>query len=277
MMKLEKSSLRLSIFINLLVSAIKIVGGIFFNTFTLVIDGIYTVSDLVTDFFALIGIQIGRRRANKNYPYGYGRIFFVILLFMGIIAIMVGVFVIYLSFNIDYQKPSLWIILIIIGVVLLKLYSAHNLFKVGMKTKSDLLIASSLESKMEAYSSLALIFIVLLSLFVPKIDMIGGILIAILLIWQALKVIKENISFLIGITYDNGIIEDRVRKITKKYRIIDVADVSIMKDGPYYQIILTVKARRNVKVASLIRAQNKIKKELKATTLGLKFIEFHIT
>ena len=277
MMKLEKSSLRLSIFINLLVSAIKIVGGIFFNTFTLVIDGIYTVSDLVTDVFALIGIQIGRKRANKNHPYGYGRVFFVILLFMGIIAIMVGVFVIYLSFKIDYQKPSLWIILIIIGVVLLKLYSAHNLFKVGMKTKSDLLIASSLESKMEAYSSLALIFIVLLSLFVPKIDMIGGILIAILLIWQALKVIKENISFLIGITYDDGIIEDRVRKITKKYRIIDVADVSIMKDGPYYQIILTVKARRNVKVASLIRAQNKIKKELKATTLGLKFIEFHIT
>ena len=89
--------------------------------------------------------------------------------------------------------------------------------------------------------------------------------------------IKENISFLIGITYDNGIIEDRVRKITKKYRIIDVADVSIMKDGPYYQIILTIKAKRNVKVASLIRAQNKIKKELKATTLGLKFIEFHIT
>lgn len=277
MMKLEKSSLRLSIFINVLVSAIKIVGGIFFNIFTLVIDGIYTFSDLVTDVFALIGIQIGRRRANKNHPYGYGRVFFVILLFMGLIALFVGVFVIYLSFKIDYQQPSLWIILIIIGAVLLKLYSAHNLFKVGMKTKSDLLIASSLESKMEAYSSFALIFIVLLSFFIPKIDMIGGILIALLLIWQALKVIKKNISFLIGITYDDGIIEERVRKITKKYRIIDIIDVSIMKNGPYYQIILTVKARRNVKVASLIRVQNKIKKELKATTLGLKFIEFHIT
>lgn len=276
-MKLEKRSLRLSIVINLLVSAIKIVGGILFNTFTLVIDGIYTVSDLVTDVFALIGIQIGRRRANKNHPYGYGRIFFVILLFMGLIALIVGIFVIYLSFKIDYQKPSLWIILIIIGAILLKLYSAKTLFKVGTKTKSDLLIASSLESKMEAYSSFALIFVVLLSLFIPKIDMIGGILIALLLIWQALKVIKENISFLIGITYDDGIIENLVKKITKKYRIIDVTHISIMKDGPYYQIILTVKARRNVKVASLIRVQNKIKKELKATTLGLKFIEFHIT
>ena len=276
-MKLEKRSLRLSIVINLLVSAIKIVGGILFNTFTLVIDGIYTVSDLVTDVFALIGIQIGRRRANKNHPYGYGRIFFVILLFMGLIALIVGIFVIYLSFKIDYQKPSLWIILIIIGAILLKLYSAKTMFKVGTKTKSDLLIASSLESKMEAYSSFALIFVVLLSLFIPKIDMIGGILIALLLIWQALKVIKENISFLIGITYDDGIIENLVKKITKKYRIIDVTHISIMKDGPYYQIILTVKARRNVKVASLIRVQNKIKKELKATTLGLKFIEFHIT
>ena len=107
--------------------------------------------------------------------------------------------------------------------------------------------------------------------------MIGGIFIALLLIIQALKTIKLNTSFLIGITYTDEKIESRVRKIIKKYKNIDVVDMSIMKDGPYYQLVLSIKAKRSMKVKSLIQVQNKIKKELKATTLGLKFIEFHIT
>ena len=108
-MKLEQKALYLNIIVNLFVSFLKIIGGILGNAFTLMIDGIYTISDLVTDVIALFGIKIGRRRANKNHPYGYGRVFYVIELFMGVLALLVGIFVIYLSFKIDYQKPPLGI------------------------------------------------------------------------------------------------------------------------------------------------------------------------
>lgn len=62
-----------------------------------------------------------------------------------------------------------------------------------------------------------------------------------------------------------------------KYRVIHITDSSIMKIGPYYQVTLTFKAKKDMKVHCLIQVQNKIKKELKAKTLGLKFILFHIT
>ena len=106
-MKKGQKALYLNIIVNLFVSFLKIIGGILGNAFTLMIDGIYTISDLVTDVIALFGIKIGRRRANKNHPYGYGRVFYVIELFMGVLAFLVGIFVIYLSFKIDYQKPFL--------------------------------------------------------------------------------------------------------------------------------------------------------------------------
>lgn len=277
MMKLEMKALYFSMIINLFISIVKIIGGIFWNTFTLLIDGIYTASDLVTDVIALFGIKIGRRRANKNHPFGYGRIFYIIELFMGIISFIVGIIVIYLSFKIDYQRPPVFIILVILGTVLLKLFSAKRLFIIGKRRNSDLLIASSFESKMEAYSSLALIVIIILSLFIPKIDMVGGILLALLLILQSLKIIKQNINLLIGITYEDKIIEEKVRKTVDKYPVIHIIDVSIIKDGPYYQLTLTFKLKKNIKVSHLLRIQNKIKKELKAKTLGLKFIEFHLT
>ena len=91
-MKKGQKALYLNIIVNLFVSFLKIIGGILGNAFTLMIDGIYTISDLVTDVIALFGIKIGRRRANKNHPYGYGRVFYVIELFMGALALLVGLF-----------------------------------------------------------------------------------------------------------------------------------------------------------------------------------------
>lgn len=275
-MKLEQKALYLNIIVNLFVSFLKIIGGILGNAFTLFIDGIYTISDLVTDVIALFGIKIGRRRANKNHPYGYGRVFYVIELFMGVLAFLVGIFVIYLSFKIDYQKPPLGIIFLILGIVVLKLLSARNLFSVGKKEKNELLIVSSVESKTEAFSTLGLIIIIILSQFIPKIDMIGGILIALLLITQSIKMIKQNIIFLIGNTYEDENIKEKVRKVVDKYKVINILDITLINDGPYYELNLRVKVHRNVKVSHLLRVQNKIKKELKAKTWGIKFIHFHL-
>ena len=275
-MKLEQNTLYLSMIVNFFIALIKIVGGIFWNTFTLTIDGIYTFSDLVTDVIVVFGIKIGRKRANKNHPFGYGRVFYVIQLFMGIISLFVGLFAIYLSFKIDYQKPPFFIIFVVLGMVLLKFFIARKLFLVGKKRKSDLLLASSLESRFEAYSSLALIFIILFSFIFPKVDMIGGIIIAFILILQSIKIIWQNIILLIGITYEDQEIQDKVRKVVDKYPVIHIVDISLIKDGPYYQLTLTFRPKRNMKVSRLLYVQKKIKKELKAKTLGLKFIEFHL-
>lgn len=275
-MKSEQKALSFNILVNIFVSLVKIIGGILGNTFTLVIDGIYTISDLVTDVIALMGIKIGRKRANKNHPYGYGKIFYIVELFMGILALLVGGFVIYVSFQIDYEKPPIGIVFLIIGLVFLKLISAKNLLAVGMRKKSELLIVSSYESRMEAFSSLGLVIIVILSQFIAKIDMIGGIVIAVFLIWQAIREIKQNIDYLIGITYEDEKIKKKVEKIVDKYRVINMVDLVLIRDGPYYQLILTLKVKKDITVKSMLRVQNKIKKELKAKAWGLKFIEFRL-
>ena len=276
-MKRERKVLRFSILINLFVSILKLAFGIIWNIFTLTIDGIYTVSDLVTDVFAVYGVGLARKRANKNHPYGFGRVFYLVSLFMGIASLFVGVFVIYLSFKIDYVKPPFFIIFIILFAVFLKLISARKLYLVGKKEKSDLLLASSYESRTEAYSSLGLIFIIILSQFIPKVDMFGGIFIALILIYQAFKTIYHSMILLIGITDDDDKIIGKIKKVVDKYPVIHITDLSLMKDGPYYQVTITLRVNKNIKVGRFIRLQNKIKKELKAKTWGLKFILFHIT
>lgn len=97
---------------------------------------------------------------------------------------------------------------------------------------------------MEAFSSLGLVIIVILSQFIAKIDMIGGIVIAVFLIWQAIREIKQNIDYLIGITYEDEKIKEKVKKIVDKYRVIDMVDQVLIRDGPYYQLILTLKVKK---------------------------------
>ena len=133
-----------------------------------------------------------------------------------------------------------------------------------------------MESKTEAFSTLGLIIIIILSQFIPKIDMIAGIMIALLLIIQSIKMIKQNIIFLIGNTYEDENIKEKVRKVVDKYKVINIMDITLINDGPYYELVLKIKVPRNIKVSHLLRVQNKIKKELKAKTWGIKFIHFHL-
>ena len=58
-MKLELKTMYFSTFINIVISILKISGGIMLHTFTLTIDGIYTVSDLVTDVIAVLVFELG--------------------------------------------------------------------------------------------------------------------------------------------------------------------------------------------------------------------------
>ena len=106
-MKSEQKALSFNILVNIFVSLVKIIGGILGNNFTLVIDGIYTISDLVTDVIALMGIKIGRKRANKNHPYGYGKIFYIVELFMGILALWLVVLLFMLVFRLIMKSRRL--------------------------------------------------------------------------------------------------------------------------------------------------------------------------
>ncbi len=273
---MENNALYLSLLINLFVSILKFWGGVFFNAFTLTIDGIYTFSDFLTDVLALLGIKISKKRANKNHPLGYGRIFYVIEMFIGIIAVIVGFLIIYISVKIEYKKPSIYIIFVIILAVLLKFFSSYKLIKVGEKKKSDLLIFSGKESKIEALASLLLIIIVILSQWIPKIDVFGGIIIATLLILQAFILIYQNIGYLVGIVDNDVIIRKKIEEVVSKYKVINIVNISLLKIGPYYQVILFLKVDNKLKVNKVVLLQNKIKKELKAKSLNLKFISFQL-
>lgn len=273
-MKLEQRALLIHILVNILLIIAKVIIGVFFHVYLLVVDAIYTGSDFLFNILTWIGIKIGNKKACKKYPYGYGKIFYVVLLIINLISIIVGIVILVLSFFIEYQVSSIWIVFFLLVFIIIKFGSAHYLYVVAKKRENDLLLSSSVISKMEVYSTILLIFILFLNQFFPMFNMIGSIFIASILIIQSFLSIIKNSCMLLGTLEDDTVLEEKVLQAVDKYKVINISDIKFIKIGSYYQVILKVKVNKNIKVRELLNIENKIKKELKK--YRFKFIHFQL-
>ena len=72
--KLSYRTTLFSIFGNLLLAIIKVGTGIIGNSYALIADGIESVSDVFSSILVLIGLKYSGKPADKNHPYGHGKI-----------------------------------------------------------------------------------------------------------------------------------------------------------------------------------------------------------
>lgn len=75
---------------NSILSLAQLVIGLFANAFSLVADAVHTLSDLITDIMVLVAGRQGAEPADRNHPYGHGRIETVTTMLLGIVLIGVG-------------------------------------------------------------------------------------------------------------------------------------------------------------------------------------------
>ncbi len=273
-MKVEKRTLVFSAIINLIVALIKISAGNIFNFASIIADGFYTVSDLITDVLAMIGAKVSKKRPDKRHPLGYGNFEYIMQMVMGFVIFIVGIVVIYMSFKITYTRPNLLVIVPLLIVIALKMYSAKMLLKVGEKINSSILVTSSKESFIDGISSLALLLVISASFVFKKADMVGSILIGIIIMVQAYKIIRENIGSLMGENITDEKVEAMLEGIFQKYRKISFKGYDLIKHGYYQQLIIKVNIAQDYTIKSLLKAELKIKNEIIHKRMGIKFIDF---
>lgn len=275
-MKKEGQVLYFSILINLIVSILKLVGGFIYGSLTLIADSYYTICDFITDIIALVSSKISKRRANKKFPFGFGRVEYISQMIIGFLIFSFGIFTIFNSFNSHIQIPNLNIIYVIIYVIFLKTLSSNYLYQVGKKNRSQVLIASSKESFIDVVSSIIVLFIVLVGQFIPIIDIVGSFSIGILIIWTGIKIVIDNVIYLVGEDENDATIKTDIEKIVNNYPNFVYSDSSLIKNGSYYQTSIEIAVNDKLSVKELIKSENKIKKEIKKLKYQIKFIDFTV-
>ena len=64
----------LSVFGNTAIAILKWLTGYFGNSYALIADAIESTSDIFSSLLVLFGLKFASKPADKNHPYGHGRI-----------------------------------------------------------------------------------------------------------------------------------------------------------------------------------------------------------
>lgn len=284
-MKLEFKVLLYSMFNNLVIAIAKVVGGVILDLGSLFADGLHTFSDFVTDIICMIGSKISKHKPTKAHPFGFGRIEYLINLFIGVILFLLGVFIIIHGISKDEViVPPISLMWLLVGAIVLKLTAIVVMHVVGEKINSQVLITSVEESKTDLISSVAVAIITILLQFVDKYpflkyaDMIGSILIGLIVLKTALVVIVENSLMLLGEVEDNKEQIEKIKEYLKEFESIKDSKITLIKNGAYYQLQLFLELDSKLSLRRVTNLERKIKTGiLRHRSLNVKYVSLYVT
>ena len=147
-----------SILGNTALAIIKGLAGILGHSYALVADAIESTTDIFSSFLLLLGVRYAQRPADKNHPYGHGKI-------EPLITFMVVGFLIFSAVVIAYQSiqnirtphemPASWTLWVLGGIILWKELSYRIVLKKSQEIKSTVLRADAWHHRSDAITSVA--------------------------------------------------------------------------------------------------------------------------
>ena len=267
-MNKEFKVLVFSMTMNLLISILKIVGGIYFHFGSLLADGMQTFSDFVTDIVSFIGAKFSKKRPTKSHPFGFGKMEYITNLVVGFLLLALAVFIIINGYMSPWHIPSLSVLWILVIAFVLKGISIYFLYSVGKKINSQLLITSYSESKMDLYASSGVMLATILLQFSESIiifrsiDMIVGFIIGFMVLKTSWDILRENSMNLIGKVEDNAELYKKIEDFLLDIKGVEKVKMYLIRYGKYYKIQLMIEMDEKLTLRQVTRLEEKIKREL---------------
>ncbi|MFO8141867.1 MAG: cation diffusion facilitator family transporter [Marinobacter sp.] len=199
----------IGMFLDAFLGVIKVVGGTLFNSQALLVDGIHSFTDVVSDWVVLAVMHLSRKEPDADHPYGHQRIETLGTLLLGSILIAVGAAlawenILRLLAGEDLKVPG-WPVLVVAAIsVVSKEWIYRYTRHVGIRIRSDLLIANAWHSRTDAFTSI----VVLVStagamLGLVWLDVVAAVVIALIIIHIGWKFTWDSVKELI----DTGLSE----------------------------------------------------------------------
>ena len=276
----ENKIIRITMILNLIVAILKFATGLLFSFSTLIADSVQSFIDFITDITSIIANRIGKRRANKTYPFGYGQVYYLANLFTGFLLFLIGIFILYQFFFFTGKfEPNIIIGVVLIVVLILKFVVVSLLKKFGKKYKSELMIEASKESKADFISTVVVLVVLVLSIFedyIPSfinIDKIGSFGMALYVFYTSIKMVVSNIRGILTNDEENNEIKEEVTNELSNFKEIKIKRLKIIKMSTYYSIFMQVEVNENLTIKKYIEIEKKIKQQLRISNRLIRFID----
>lgn len=147
-----------SILGNIALATIKGIAGYFGNSYALIADAIESTTDIFSSLLVLFGLKYASKPADKNHPYGHGRIEPLITFLVVGFLITSATIIAYESIqNIgtDHHAPKPWTLIVLGIIIIWKEISYRVVIKKSKDTNSSSLKADAWHHRSDAITSIA--------------------------------------------------------------------------------------------------------------------------
>jgi len=239
---------------NLTLSAFKFFAGIITSSIAISADAFNNLSDAISSIVTLICFKTSDNPADKDHPFGYGRIEYVAGLIVSIAIIFMGIEFTKSSiekiFNPQDVTYGITTFIILTASLIVKLWLGNFNQKIGSMINSTAMKATAFDSLGDAIITLTILVGTLINYFSGiSIDAYLGIGVALFIMFTGISMIKETLSPLLGQSPDPKFVE-KIYKVVEEFPdILGIHELTIHNYGPGRSFIsfhAEVRANKNI-------------------------------
>ena len=226
---------------NVLLAAFKAAVGLLASSVAIVMDAVNNLSDALSSVITIVGTKLSARPADRQHPYGHGRIEYfsaiiiaVIVLSAGITSLIESVKKLFEPTTPTYTTVTL---VVIIVAIIVKLLLGRFVKKQGEKLKSDALIASGSDALFDAIITLStLVSAGIMLLWNVSLDGILGTLISIVIIKAGIEMLASPVNELLGARVSEELVHSIKEEVMAFEGVHGVYDIILHNYGPEVMI-----------------------------------------
>lgn len=222
---------------NSILFIIKILVGIISNSISVTADAFNNLSDVVSSIITLVGFKLASKPADKEHPFGHGRIEYISALIVSFMVILVGFEFVKTSYNriinpVQVNFKVIPFILIVLSIFTKVWLSKFNKY-IGDFINSSALQASSFDALSDVITSSCVALSLILSKWISlPLDGYIGILVSLFIMHSGYTLIKETLNPLLGEAPDPKLVKN-IMEQTLSYPYINGAhDLIVHNYGP---------------------------------------------
>ena len=222
---------------NVLLAAFKAIVGIIASSVAIVMDAVNNLSDALSSVITIIGTKLSQRPADREHPFGFGRIEYfsaiiiaVIVLSAGITSLIESVKKIIEPTEPSYTTPTL---IVIVVAIVVKLLLGWYVKRKGKQLKSDALTASGSDALFDAIITTAtLVSAGVMLIWGISLDGILGALISIVIIKAGVEMLASPVNELLGARVSPELIREIKQEVMAVDGVRGVFDIILHNYGP---------------------------------------------
>jgi len=221
---------KITIIINVLLFAIKLLAGIWGRSGAIIADAIHSLSDVLTTIAVMVGLKLAKQPADDQHPYGHEKLepitAKILASMLLITALLIGFNGIKNIINGTTVIPAKIAMYAAILSIIVKEWMYRYTAGGAKKIESSALMADAWHHRSDAFSSIGtLIGVIGARMGYPILDPVASLVICILITKVAIDIYKEAINQLIDRSADTKTVDSIKNQIEKINGVISIDEL----------------------------------------------------